>query len=99
MAVHHPVKVSVVIPTYNRAAYIRQAIDSVLQQTMTDFEIIVVDDGSTDDTREVVAGYGERIRYLRTANGGPARARNAGMAEARGQYIAWLDSDDTYHPA
>lgn len=99
MADHHPVKVSVVIPTYNRAAYIRQAIDSVLQQTMTDFEIIVVDDGSTDDTREVVAGYGERIRYLRTANGGPARARNAGMAEARGQYIAWLDSDDTYHPA
>ncbi len=92
-------KVSVVIPTYNRAAYIRQAIDSVLCQSMTDFEVIVVDDGSTDSTGEILASYGDRIRQVRIPNGGPARARNAGMALARGRYIAWLDSDDRYHPA
>jgi glycosyltransferase involved in cell wall biosynthesis len=92
-------KVSVAIATYNRAPYIRQAIDSVLNQTMTDFEIIVVDDGSTDNTVEVIADYRDRIRYVRTANGGPARARNVGMAMARGEYICWLDSDDFFHPA
>jgi glycosyltransferase involved in cell wall biosynthesis len=91
-------KVSVVITTYNRASYIRQAIDSVLGQTMRDFELIVVDDGSTDGTGDVVAGYGDRVRYLRTANGGPARARNAGLASCRGDYLCWLDSDDCFEP-
>lgn len=91
-------KVSVAIATYNRAPYIRQAIDSVLNQTMKDLEIIVVDDGSTDNTAEVIADYRDRIRYVRTENGGPARARNVGMAMARGEYICWLDSDDFFHP-
>ncbi len=92
-------KVSVVITTYNRASYVRQAIDSVLCQTMKDFELIVVDDGSTDDTIEALAPYRDRIRYVRTENGGPARARNVGMALSRGDYVCWLDSDDLFHPA
>jgi len=92
-------KVSVAIATYNRARYIRQAIESVLNQTMTDFEVIVVDDGSTDNTVDVIADYRDRIRFVRTENGGPARARNMGMAMARGEYICWLDSDDLFHPA
>jgi glycosyltransferase involved in cell wall biosynthesis len=91
-------KVSVVITTYNRATYVRQAIDSVLCQTMEDPEVIVVDDGSTDNTAESLASYRDRIRYVRTENGGPARARNVGMALARGEYICWLDSDDLFHP-
>ena len=92
-------KVSVVIATYNRAAYLRQAIQSVFFQTMTDYEVIVVDDGSTDNTAEVAAGFGDRIRYLRTDNGGVARARNIGLSLAKGDYLCWLDSDDLFHPS
>ncbi len=92
-------KVSVVIATYNRASYVRQAINSVLSQTMQDFELIVVDDGSTDNTADALADFRDRIRYVRTENGGPASARNAGMALANGKYICWLDSDDYFHPA
>ncbi len=91
-------KVSVVITTYNRASYVRQAIDSVLCQTLRNFELIVVDDGSTDNTNEVLGPYRDRIRYIRTENGGPARARNVGMALSRGEYLCWLDSDDLFHP-
>ena len=91
-------KASVVIPTYNREKYICQAIDSVLDQSFTDLEIIVVDDGSTDNTKEKLQHYGPRIRYLYTHNGGPAGARNVGMRNARGEYIAFLDSDDLYYP-
>jgi glycosyltransferase involved in cell wall biosynthesis len=91
-------RVSVVIPTYNRADYIAAAIDSVLGQTLPGAEIIVVDDGSTDDTADRLAAYGDRLVCLRTPNRGFAMARNAGMEAARGDYIAWLDSDDEYWP-
>lgn len=92
-------KVSVIIPTYNRKDYVTEAIDSVLNQTYKDFEIIVVDDGSTDDTGELLKErYGDRIRYFYKENGGCASARNYGIKVSRGEYIAFLDSDDKYLP-
>ncbi len=91
-------KVSVVIPTHNRASMITGAIESVLAQSMSDLEIIVVDDGSSDGTFEALAPYRDRIVYLRQPNGGVSRARNTGMQAAQGEYIAWLDSDDRYQP-
>ena len=91
-------KVSVIIPTYNRAHLISQAIDSVLQQTFSNLEIIVVDDGSIDDTEAVVKGYGDRVRYVWTPNGGIGHARNVGMQHARGRYFTFLDSDDLLYP-
>lgn len=92
--------VSVVIPTHNRAHLVPRAIDSVLAQTFSDFELIVVDDGSTDRTVEVVAGFKDsRIRVLCLAgNGGVSRARNAGIQAARGAWVAFLDSDDEWLP-
>ncbi len=90
--------VSVVIPTYNYAEYLPQAIESVLNQTFLDFEIVVVDDGSTDDTPSVVRQFGDRIRYVRQENRGNACARNRGMAEARGQWLCFLDADDLWEP-
>jgi len=95
----HIPTVSVVIPTYNRAEFLAQAIDSVLSQTCQDFEVIVVDDGSTDDTAQVVSAYGDRVRYVPIPHSGlPAVARNAGLQVARGEYIAFLDSDDQWLP-
>lgn len=91
-------KVSVLIPTYNRRHYVAAAVESALAQGCADMEIIVVDDGSTDDTEAVLEPYRSAIRYIRTANQGPALARNVGMQAARGDYIAWLDSDDLYYP-
>ncbi|MBI5588801.1 MAG: glycosyltransferase family 2 protein [Deltaproteobacteria bacterium] len=90
--------VSVIIPTYNRADFLPAAIRSVLAQTYKNVEIIVVDDGSTDDTGKVVIPFGDRIKYIRTANMGPAHARNVGMKAGGGKYIAFLDSDDAYLP-
>jgi glycosyltransferase involved in cell wall biosynthesis len=91
---------SVVIPTFNRARLVRRAIDSVLAQTLGDFELLVVDDGSTDDTRQVVAGVGDsRVRLVSLPrNRGAAAARNAGIAAAGGELISLLDSDDEYEP-
>ena len=90
-------KVSVVIPTYNRATNVRGGIESVLAQTFTDLEVIVVDDGSSDDTRKVLAdAYGNKIRYFFQANQGASVARNRGIEEARGEWIAFLDSDDLW---
>ncbi len=90
--------ISVIIPTFNRAGLVSQAITSVLQQADKSLEIIVVDDGSTDDTRAVVARFGDRCRYVHQLNQGPAAARNTGMAMAHGDIIALLDSDDVWLP-
>lgn len=89
---------SVVIPVYNGAATIGRAIDSVLAQTHPAAEVIVVDDGSTDATREVVTAYGKRVRYTHQANTGPSAARNKGVSDATGDWIAFLDADDWYYP-
>lgn len=93
-------KVSVVIPTYNRAEFLRSAISSVLKQTYKDFEIIVVDDASSDHTSKVVNGFNcEGMRYIRhRSNKGEAQARNTGMLNASGDYIAFLDDDDEWLP-
>jgi glycosyltransferase involved in cell wall biosynthesis len=89
---------SVLIPTHNREQYLRQAIDSVLAQTFTDYEIVVIDDGSTDGTPELLRSYGNRIRVLRQQNQGPEVARNCAAAQASGEYLAFLDSDDLLMP-
>jgi len=91
--------VSVVIVTYNKADTVGTAIESVLHQTYQDFEILVVDDGSTDGTVDRVRAYGNRVRLFQKTNEGTGSARNLGIAEARGQYVAFLDGDDLWLPA
>lgn len=90
--------VSVVIPTYNRSALVAKAVDSVLNQQFTDYEIIVVDDGSADDTKETLNKYGDRIKYIYQDNSGVSAARNTGIAASRGKWLAFLDSDDEWKP-
>lgn len=94
----HAVKVSVVIPMYNARDVIAETIKSVLAQTWTDYEMIVVDDGSQDGSGELVQAFGGRIHYIRQENTGVAGARNRGIAQSKGQYIALLDHDDLWHP-
>jgi len=91
--------VSVVIPAYNRAGMLREAVDSVLAQEFRDFELIVVDDGSTDETPRLLDAYGRQIAVVRQPNRGVSAARNAGVAAASGRLIAFLDSDDLWLPA
>lgn len=94
--------VSVVMPTYNRAAILPAAVKSVLRQTWTDVEVVIVDDGSRDATRHVVEqlmAADDRVRYFYQANGGVSAARNNALAHCRGAMIAFLDSDDAWHPA
>ncbi|OGD10797.1 MAG: glycosyl transferase [Candidatus Aminicenantes bacterium RBG_13_62_12] len=95
--------ISVIIPAYNRAAFLSEALDSVLAQDYFEleprpraFEVLVVDDGSDDDTAAVVEGYGGRVRYVRRPHRGVSAARNAGLDRARGDFIAFLDSDDLW---
>ncbi len=87
---------SVVIPAYNREDLIGRTIDSVLAQAYRDYEVVVVDDGSTDGTPDVLAGYGDRIRVVTQENRYEGAARNTGIRHARGDYIVWLDSDDLW---
>mgnify|MGYP005837720585 CR=1 FL=1 len=94
---HQPL-VSVVIPTYNRAQFLREAIESVLAQTFTGWELIVVDNGSTDGTATLCASYGPKLTYLLEQRQGPAAARNRGIAAARGEFVAFLDDDDIWLP-
>lgn len=91
-------KVSVIIPTYNRAELVQEAIESVLRQSFEDYEIIVIDDGSTDGTGEALKGFASRIRYIGQDNRGLGAARNRALELAQGEYIALLDSDDLWPP-
>ncbi len=90
--------VTAVIPAYNGSRFIREAIDSALAQTWQDIEVLVVDDGSTDETPAILAAYGARIRVIRKPNGGTGSALNAGIRAARGAWIAWLSQDDAWEP-
>jgi len=92
------IRFSILIPAYNRERYVAQAIDSVLSQTFTDHEILVVDDGSTDNTLKVLESYGARIRVFRQSNRGPEVARNTAAGVAKGEYLVLLDSDDLLLP-
>jgi glycosyltransferase involved in cell wall biosynthesis len=89
---------SVVMPVHNREKYLRQAVDSVLAQTFTNYEFIAVDDGSTDTSLEILNSYGSRIKVVRQANQGPEVARNTGAALAQGEYLVMVDSDDVLLP-
>jgi glycosyltransferase involved in cell wall biosynthesis len=95
---HKNPPVSVIIPTYNRGWIIREAIDSVLAQDFTDFELIVVDDGSTDNTADILRGFGSDIQVIRQSNAGVSAARNRGIKASAGRWIAFLDSDDLWLP-
>ncbi len=93
--------VSVIIPAYNIAEYLSESIDSVLNQTYQHFEVIIVDDGSTDNTADVVNKYVKsqaNVKYIHQENKGPGAARNKGIKEAKGEYIAFLDADDIWFP-
>ena len=91
-------RVSVIIPTYNRAHFIVDAIESVLAQTFKNKEIVIVDDGSTDNTKEILSGLQDRVRYIYQENSGPTCARNRGILASNAEYIAFLDSDDIWLP-
>jgi len=90
--------VSIVIPVYNGNNYLREALDSAIAQTYKNLEIIVVNDGSTDNTEEIVLSYGDKIRYFSKPNGGTSTALNLGIEKMRGDYFSWLSHDDLYYP-
>ncbi len=95
----HPPTISVIIPTYNRRDTLGRAVQSVLTQTYRDLELIIVDDGSTDDTKTLITGIqDDRVRFIQTAHRGGAAARNVGVQHARASYIAFQDSDDEWYP-
>jgi glycosyltransferase involved in cell wall biosynthesis len=89
--------ISCIVPAFNAERYLGEALDSILAQTWRPIEVIVVDDGSADDTAQVAKRYGERITYICQANAGPAAARNRGLDAATGAYVAFLDADDVWH--
>jgi glycosyltransferase involved in cell wall biosynthesis len=90
--------ISCIVPVYNGARFLAEALDSILAQTVPPGEIVVVDDGSTDATAEVAKSYGPRVRYTWQANAGPASARNRGIGSTSGDFVAFLDADDRWHP-
>src|SRR5262245_58814803 len=90
--------VSVIIPNYNYGRFLREALDSALNQTLPPLEVIVVDDGSTDESPEILESYGDRIRVIRQKNQGVGIARNTGAEAARGELLAFLDADDYWFP-
>jgi glycosyltransferase involved in cell wall biosynthesis len=90
--------VSCIVPVFNGERYIGEALDSIFRQTYGPRQVILADDGSTDGTAAVVAGYGDRLAYLRQPNAGPAAARNLGLSVAQGELVAFLDADDLWHP-
>ena len=95
-----PPRVSVIIPCYNHGRFVTDAVESVLRQTLADLEVIIIDDGSTDDSAAVIGGVrNDRVRVLRTENRGVSAARNAGLDLAQGEFIAFLDADDAWEPA
>ncbi|MCT4508398.1 MAG: glycosyltransferase [Tepidibacter sp.] len=89
-------KVSVIIPTYNYGEFICDAIDSILKQTFKDYEIIIIDDGSIDNTKNIIKKYNDKISYYYQSNQGPASARNLGIKKSTGDYICFLDADDIF---
>lgn len=92
-------KVSVIVPLYNKAPYVGRTLDSILRQTYANYQVLVVDDGSSDDGPSIVRNFGDRrIRLVQQANAGPAHARNRGLAEAQGEYVVFLDADDEWRP-
>ena len=96
-----PVKgslISCIVPVFNGERYLGEALDSILSQTYRLLEIIIVDDGSTDETAAVIAEYGDQVRYLRQTNSGPWVAQNLGLSLAQGKFVAFLDADDLWHP-
>ena len=96
-----PPTISIITPAYNASEFLSQTVASALAQTFRDFELLIVDDGSTDDTRNIALTWARtdpRIRILTRPHGGPSAARNTAIADARGQYFALLDSDDLWHP-
>jgi glycosyltransferase involved in cell wall biosynthesis len=92
------VRFSVLLPVYNRENYVRQAVDSVLNQTFDNFELLAIDDGSTDRSAEVLKSYGNKLKLIQQRNQGPEIARNAAAALAQGEYLVYLDSDDLLLP-
>jgi hypothetical protein len=91
-------RVSVILPVFNAARTVQPAIDSVLAQTLTDFEVVAVDDGSTDGSVEILRRYGDRIKIFEQKNHGPSAARNLGVANSTAEYLAFLDADDWWNP-
>jgi glycosyltransferase involved in cell wall biosynthesis len=92
-----PDLISCIVPVFNGERYLAAALDSILAQTWPPLEVIVVDDGSTDGTAHIAAGYGAEVSYIHQVNAGPAAARNRGLDAARGEFIAFLDADDLWH--
>lgn len=89
--------ISCIVPVFNGERYLAEALDSIIAQTYSTLEILIVDDGSTDGTAGVSSSYGKKVTYIWQANAGPAAARNAGLEAAQGEFVAFLDADDLWH--